>query len=378
MNQQANTSLKSEVTVEGHRHNNFWESVYDKNVVLTNFLEIKINDIPLRMKNGNHLKNYIVDIKLSEIRDRIYIKDATFDECDIRGNNGGIKITFKNCTFKKVYFGNSQINDVNFESCEFYNCSFSLTRFYRCSFDHHCIFNNISISGGRTIFKDCVITPSKLLKHTYQYATEDYCIQHKLDLQHQVYRMNLSIAKLARTLLTSVSTAGDDDDYYDAIKHLFKSRIAERKSKKLFLAEQFRTQASASESKASRLIAKTKHFYHLYTSPFYHMENFFMNIFGFINGWGGSFIRCIVFGLSILILYALVYFQSMPIVLENPFLLAITKSIDITFVAGYTKHSVSSDDLGLQIVHISNMLLGLAWYAVSIPTVVNKICLARV
>ncbi|HAU4899587.1 pentapeptide repeat-containing protein [Aeromonas hydrophila] len=378
MNQQANTSLIFRVDVEEHRHNNFWESVHDEKVSLTNFLGIKVKDVSLIMKNGNHLKNYVIDISFSENRDRVYIKNATFDECDIQGNNGGMKITFKECTFKKVYFGDSKINDVNFESCGFYNCSFSLTRFYRCSFDHHCTFHNISISGGRTIFKDCIITPSKLLKHTYQYATENYCHQHHLNLQHQIYRMNLSIAKLARTLLTSVSSAGDDDDYYDAIKHLFKSRVAERKSKKLFLAEQFRTQALESENRIKRLIKKAKSYYHLYTSPLYHLESFFMNTFGFINGWGGSFIRCIIFGLLILIIYALIYLQKLPSGLENSFLHAIAKSIDITFVAGYTKHSISSDDLGLQIVHISNMLLGLAWYAVSIPTVVNKICLARV
>ncbi|MEZ7010942.1 hypothetical protein ACB042_15765 [Aeromonas sp. S13(2024)] len=379
MNQQATSS---NLVVGQHRKYNYWESLFDENFNTANFSTLKINDIPSRMTNGCHFKKYVIDITFAEVRRRVKIKGAFFDECDIHGNNKGMKITFEGCRFERVFFGYSELNDVNFESCIFINCSFSLTRFHRCSFDTHCTFQNISISGGRTIFIDSIITPSKLLNNTFKYATEDYCKKHSYDFQEQKYRMNLSIAKLARTLLTSVSTAGDDDDYYDAIKSLFTSRITERKSKRLFIARQYELQINKNNSRLKNSLLRIKSAYYSYTSPLYNLESLFMRLFGFINGWGGSFIRCIVFGFSILATYSVVYFFKNTVGESGEFingaLEAIVKSIDITFVAGYTKHSTADDGLTLQLIHISNMLLGLSWYAVSIPTIVNKTCLARV
>ncbi|WP_290435334.1 hypothetical protein, partial [Aeromonas caviae] len=68
------------------------------------------------MRNGSHFKHYIIDISFSGVKERVKIEGAFFDECDIQGNNGGMKITFKNCKFEKVYFGYSKVNDVNFEN----------------------------------------------------------------------------------------------------------------------------------------------------------------------------------------------------------------------------------------------------------------------
>ncbi|HHQ4761387.1 TPA: pentapeptide repeat-containing protein [Aeromonas veronii] len=382
MNQQATTSMLPEVIVGQHRKKNYWESLFDEHFNAANFENLTIKAVPSKMRNGSHFKHYIIDISFSGVKERVKIEGAFFDECDIQGNNGGMKITFKNCKFEKVYFGYSKVNDVNFENCTFINCSFSLTHFYRCSFDAHCVFQNISISGGRTTFRDCIIIPSTLLNNTFKYATEGYCSKYSLDYQEQSYRMNLSIAKLARTLLTSVATAGDDDHYYDAVKSLFTSRITERKAKRIFMARQYELQVNSNNKNLKNLFLRIKSAYYSYTSPLYQLESFFMRLFGFINGWGGSFIRCIVFGFLILATYSIVYFFKSTVEpaegLMHEALKAIAKSIDITFVAGYTKHSTVGDDLTLQLIHISNMLLGLSWYAVSIPTIVNKTCLARV
>lgn len=54
------------------------------------------------------------------------------------------------------------------------------------------------------------------------------------------------------------------------------------------------------------------------------------------------------------------------------------KSLDVTLLVGYTKYSTPSDSLLSQFLVQSNMLLGLAWYGVSLPTLINKISMARI
>lgn len=57
---------------------------------------------------------------------------------------------------------------------------------------------------------------------------------------------------------------------------------------------------------------------------------------------------------------------------------SIIQSFDITFLAGYTKYVNARDDYGIQLICLTNMLLGLVWYAISIPTVINKISINRI
>ncbi|MEH3675301.1 hypothetical protein POW18_23435, partial [Enterobacter roggenkampii] len=56
---------------------------------------------------------------------------------------------------------------------------------------------------------------------------------------------------------------------------------------------------------------------------------------------------------------------------------SIIKSFDITFLAGYTKHISNTDGLFKQFTILSNMLMGLFWYAVAIPSLINKISINR-
>lgn len=53
------------------------------------------------------------------------------------------------------------------------------------------------------------------------------------------------------------------------------------------------------------------------------------------------------------------------------------QSLDITFLAGYTKYSLATDPPNQQLILLSNMILGLFWYGVSLPTLINKISVAR-
>ena len=372
---------------DDHRHRCFWEVIYDEKIDLSEFKLLKINDINAKKCNGDHFKNYVIDISFEKINStttenikklskRLIIENTHFDSCDIIGNNGGCKITFKNCKFSKVYFGYSILNDINFENCSFFECSFSLTRFYRCIFDEKCKFKKISISGGKTNFVNCAIDAENLLYNTFRYATREYCSIQGLDYKEQQYRMFSSLVKLSRNILSSVSSVGDDDIYYKAIKSLFKLKIEERQRKR-----EYNSTPSKEKRKIFDLILPLLNFLLSFTFP---IEKAILNSFGFINGWGGSFIRCIFFGFLIFFSFSLYYIIESCFfskINESVFFIiskGMIKSIDITFLAGYTKYTTAGDEPLKQFVNLLNMMFGLVWYAVSFPTLINKISIARI
>ncbi|GAL42079.1 hypothetical protein GCFR_01248 [Citrobacter freundii ATCC 8090 = MTCC 1658 = NBRC 12681] len=372
--------------VDDHRHTCYWESVYDVKVNLERFKLVNIKDVNSIRNNGDHLKNYVIDLgtQPQETAEkpntkRILIEDATFENCDFRGNNNGQKITFKNCEFKKIYFGHSELHYVNFDNCIFNESSFSLAKFYSCAFNDSCKFKKISISGGKTNFENCIISSGNLLLNSFKYATSEYCKEHSLHKEDQVYRMYLSQVKLARNILNSVSIIGDDDIYYNATKTLFKLRLKERESK-IKLAASHYFDAAKKEKKIKNF---SFYLYKKARSFLFPIEKVMLNCFGLINGWGSNFLRCVFFGGIIFTIFTAVYYFQLPIVPTSDIswtqnlLKSMIQSLDITFLAGYTKYSIATDPPNQQLILLLNMILGLFWYGVSLPTLINKISVAR-
>ncbi|CAM6943576.1 hypothetical protein FR773_00320 [Leclercia adecarboxylata] len=372
--------------IDDHRHKCFWECTFDKSIDLTIFLPLLISEVNHKRKNGDHLKNYVIDFDTPDQNGqdkpnttRITIESATFETCDFKGSNKGQKITFKNCTFKKVYFGYSELHDVTFEDCDFIESSFSLAKFNECTFNESCKFKKISISGGKTSFNNSIVCSGSLLFNSYKYATNKYCEEHGFHKEEQIYRMCLSQVKLARNILNSVSIIGDDDIYYDATKTLFKLRLKERESKINLSASKHLTEAKKSKSLKSFL----SYSYKKMRSFLFPLEKGMLNSFGMINGWGSNLLRCMFFGVLIFSAFSMIYFsQNYNSFNEtglwlDVFYKSIIKSLDITFLAGYTKYTLASDSAGEQLLLLSNMILGLFWYGVSLPTLINKISVAR-
>lgn len=385
-----NSIVSPPTFVDDHRLTCYWESVYDKSVDLTIFKQVHLNEINSIRNNGDHLKNYVVNFDNLDNSDgkgesekpntkRIVISNAFFEMCDFRGNNSGQKITFKNCQFTRVYFGHSELYDVNFDNCVFNESSFSLAKFYRCFFNETCKYKKISISGGKTNFDNSIISSEGLLSNAFKYATTEYCNEHSLNKEDQVYRMYLSQVKLARNILNSVSIIGDDDIYYDATKTLFKLRLKERESKIKLAASNYKTAAKDQ----NKLKNNTLWIYKTTRSFLFPFEKMMLNFFGLINGWGSNFLRCMFFGGIIFIIFAIIYFiqqsgaEGTNLTWNQQLLKSMIQSLDITFLAGYTKYSVANDPPTQQLLLLINMILGLFWYGVSLPTLINKISVAR-
>lgn len=113
------------------------------------------------------------------------------------------------------------------------------------------------------------------------------------------------------------------------------------------------------------------------------LEKGMLNSFGMINGWGSNLLRCMFFGGVIFSIFSIIYFFqsygsfSGDNLWFDTIFRSMIKSLDITFLAGYTKYSLASDSSENQFLLLSNMILGLFWYGVSLPTLINKISVAR-
>ncbi|MBK4670271.1 hypothetical protein JJQ10_25115, partial [Enterobacter hormaechei] len=202
-----------------------------------------------------------------------------------------------------------------------------------------------SISGGKTSFNNSILCSGQLLFHSYEYATNKYCENHGLHKEEQVYRMSLSQVKLARNILNSVSIIGDDDIYYDATKTLFKLRLKERESKIKLSASKYLAEAKKSKSCKALLL----YFYKKMRSFLFPLEKGMLNSFGMINGWGSNLLRCMFFGGVIFSIFSIIYFFqsygsfSADNLWFDTIFRSMIKSLDITFLAGYTKYSLASD-----------------------------------
>lgn len=384
------TDNKNKVVSDNHRIKNFWDVTYDESVDINNFAGALIYEIGALSLNHKQFQSYVIDFShekqepveatldsVKQKAERIYIEDIQFNTCDFIGGNEGKKITFRNCVFEKAYFGYSCLRDVNFENCKFLNTSFALTKFHRCRFDELCSFSNISISGSKTVFTESVISAGKFIDAIYIYATKDYCKKNptkKLDQERS--KMYESMVKLARNILESVSKNGDDDSYYNAVKQVHKLKIKEKHHKKLWEIKKNTSKSFLKKCFSTFCYAGVK-----CIMP---IETFILKTFGFLNGWGASVFRCVLFGFSILSAFSILYYffgmesvhsedATFPHVIKS-----IIQSFDITFLAGYTKYVSAKDDYIFQLMCLANMLLGLIWYAISIPTVINKISINRI
>lgn len=384
------TTKKKKVTSDKHRINNVWDVTYDNKVDINSFIAIDIDEIGELSKNHKQFQSYIIDFNyektnvsgdtLDDVKEqakRLYIDNIQFNTCDFIGENEGKKITFRNCSFEKSYFGYSSLKDINFEKCVFSHSSFSLTKFYRCRFDEQCSFSEISISGGKTIFTESVISANKFIDAIYIYATKEYCRENpSKKFEQERSMMYTSMVKLARNILDSVSRNGDDEYYYNAVKQVYKLKIKERHYKKLWKIEK-----NKSNGVLNIIASKAYRFILTCAMP---IETAILNALGFLNGWGASVSRCALFGTLILTMFSFIYYYTGAESVQNanemlPHIAkSIIQSFDITFLAGYTKYVSANDDYGRQLMCLINMLLGLTWYAISIPTVINKISINRI
>jgi hypothetical protein len=94
---------------------------------------------------------------------------------------------------------------------------------------------------------------------------------------------------------------------------------------------------------------------------------------GALNGWGGKAGRAACAGVAVIGAYALAYYLIACPATDQSWIVALLKAFEITLLVGYTKYASTSAPFPCQLLMASNMLLGLWWYTIFVPTVINRI-----
>lgn len=343
--------------VRQHRLKNYWDVIYDPQINLSQFAEIDLNDVN---RNIGHRYRLFDFSKLNDSNSiSCKLDKHNFLECDFFGESKGNKINFSNCKFEKVYFGYGLFKNVKFQKCDFIKCSFNMAKFIDCQFID-CRFDDISFSGNETIFQNTLINSKRIVSAAFLNVDEDVLKQYATTVDYQKKRFENTKAKFAKNLLVSVSSTTDDDLYYNAVKTYLISRSKAK-------IEKF--QYGAKEADKGR-IRKISYQVRAITSI---TELLILRVSGLINDWGNSILRALIIGVAMIFIFAIGYYFLM----DTSVVGAIIKSIDITLLAGYTKHVTKLTPVHQQIVMLFNMILGLWWYAIMIPTLINRICVSR-
>jgi len=381
-----------------HRTESVWEITYDENFKysqnpnmdlsqlffdeITNKSVSRFNKLILNFNFNEKLKNEKGDSLKNNI---LLFKNITFNECDVFGCNQEQRVYFNDCKFKKVHFGYSNFSNVKFNNCKFEMCSFGLSSFEYCVFDENCSFKENSIGTGIKLYNTS-INASKFISGAYLNSKNNsYLEKNNKDPVLECYLESKSLAKLARRILMSLSNNDDDDLYYNALKTFYLCKIKEKKSKQKHEIKQ--GQIKLDKCKGSKgdprqgnpscfekIKIRIKIFINMFKSFSTTLEQLSLVVFGSINSWGASLSRCFGVGFLLILLFSIIYNYFFDV----NYSLAIVQSIDITFLAGYTKHIQSSSNILLQWVSVINLLVGLIWYAITIPTLIGKIGTSRI
>lgn len=288
---------------------------------------------------------------------RYPIKSISFNRCNFRGDFDFVQLAFSNCEFELCDFGYAKWENIKFSGCTFKMCSLTMLTFYKCQFID-CIWEENSMSGNETgISRSNITNPHQFIQSAYTCLDKDILKQHNTNPSYQKMRLELTKAKLARIVLSNLERNGDDKSYYEGIKTYLNQSIAAR------IWEAKHNCFSRKNRKWNALLI-----------PVFHLESAILNVSGKINGWGYSIARPTLIGASLITFFGFLYYI---LGICNSFSGGIIAGFDVTMLFGYTKQVNNSMPWLTQALFGFNAFLGLWWYAVFVPTIINRISRVR-
>jgi hypothetical protein len=337
---------------------NFWEPIFDpseKKPFPEHDWDFEHNAAPKRvtLTQGNFTN--IVSKGARPTFDKI-----SFIKCDFQGIFDILprEIVFKNCTFEDCDFGLSTWIGAKFSKCEFRKCSFTQSRWNECDF-RNCKWEKIGISGNETEFSSTIITnPGDFIKAAYTNTDTAILEKRNTTAIYQLMRLESTKATVARNIYKMFSDFGDESAYYDALKTSANQSLSARLSESHYNI--------VTGKPALKLFASTGLIVH-------GLEWLILNVAGLVNAWGRSVVRPFIIGIAIVALFAIAYAATDCGTAEA----AITKAIEVTLLVGYTTYASPLLPPDLHWLVLANVLVGLLWYVVFIPTLVNRISRVR-
>ncbi|HDZ8857653.1 TPA: pentapeptide repeat-containing protein [Aeromonas dhakensis] len=348
-------------TIRRKRSSSYWEPIYDPQFAGTT----NEFDWSTTQKTGvkkSLCKSSILKSKQDGLNARGWtIKSFDFIECDFSGEFHPT-LSFNGCLFEKCDFGFTTWRGTKFSNCTFNKCSFTMVTFEQCIF-HNCIWEETGMSGTETKLFDTIIGNPKSFINSGYTNTDQHILKQKGNTtpEYQLLRLEETKVKLARLVLSNNERNAEDSVYYESIQVYLIQSIKARSAKALF-----------------KIKSKNNRIKSLFALIFSEFEKNLISISGAINGWGGNIGRAALFGVTIIFIYALIYtFVNFEGFVASPWKLSIIKSLDISLLIGYTKHATTALNWKVQTLYGINALLGLWWYAIFVPTVINRICRVR-
>lgn len=202
--------------ITGRRADAWWEPSYDPS------LEGAFETSDWNFSGSTGPKNAFLEatnfgasVKQGSVRK---FENLTFEKCDFQGEfEHEPAISFKKCRFHFCDFAYSVWIKATFTQCEFVNCSFALATFEECEF-RDCKWERIGLQGSKTDFyRTFLNNPTEFIKAGFSGLNPSK----NGDLEHrstQAFRLELSKAQVARTLLSNHREVGDSDTYYESAR----------------------------------------------------------------------------------------------------------------------------------------------------------------
>ncbi|PMS19152.1 hypothetical protein C0Z18_15195 [Trinickia dabaoshanensis] len=365
--------------VSGKRKSSYWDPLYSESFRgidrafdwdISNVTGISYSEC-----TAERLSIFVNKKKLT----RWSAKGFSFENCDFRGNFISVDLSFNSCQFLECDLGSATWKGVKFSNCKFSRVSLSLATFEQCQFID-CIWSEIGVSGTETKFFDSMISnPWEFVMSAYTNMDAGVLLQKgPTSPAHQRMRLEETKVKMARAVLSNNERNADDNVYYQAVKtYLTQSLISRRESAKFVLRS--KDHPPTKESKAKPLKKVSSLWKVLQAS----LELSILKISGAVNEWGYSLARPALVGLMMIALFAVIYKQA-GVTCDAPdvigactWKLAFMTSFDVSLLVGYTKHAAEKTLWIPQVIYGINAIFGLWWYAIFVPTVINRISRVR-
>lgn len=313
------------------------------------------------VRNSLCSSDKLVEAMTQKSASRWSIRNFKFQSCDFQGNFTTVDLAFSECEFVDTDLGLSIWKNIKFSKCAFIRSSLTLATFEQCQFID-CTWREIGISGTETkLFETTISNPWDFINSAYTNTNKDVLKQRgDTSPAHQLMRLEETKVKLARSVLSASERNADDVVYYEAVKTYLTQALKARKARAIY-------DKSTADSTKVRALSYWK-------LLLANGELIILNASGTINAWGFSLARAGLVGVALIIVFMAIYFAFG---IANSVWLALMMSFDVTLLVGYTKHATEKSSWLAQSIYALNALLGLWWYAIFVPTVINRISRVR-
>lgn len=234
-----------------------------------------------------------------------------------------------------------------------------MSHFIECEF-RGCKWKNIGLSGNSTNIERCLITnPEKFIRAGYTNTDASDLKRNNKTLTVQLCALEETKSTVSRNIYNSHKITGDDDSFYRSCKIYTLQSIRS----KIHRVPKFPTKWA--DIATEQIKRKTRYFYLF--------EYIIMYTFGQCNRWGSSASLPLVLLALNWLAFSVVYFLG----LEYSLVESISKSFEISSIAGYTKGATSTDFGAERTLEWLNLSISIILYTIFFATTTTKVSRVR-